>query len=68
MEVIVSVANFVKTCINLIIDIFNTIVDFISGLSSFFTGFLGFLPSDIQIPLLSVIVLAIAVFLYKFIR
>ncbi len=44
------------------------ITDFFNNIKILITGFFDFLPSEIKIPLISVLIIVCIVFLYRFIR
>ncbi len=68
MGTIVDYATFIWDIIKNLIGALKNIIEFIFNLPSFIEQFLSFLPSEITIPLLSVLAIIIIVAVFKFVK
>lgn len=51
-----------------LVEIGKNLTDFFNNIKILITGFFDFLPAEIKIPLISVLIIVCIIFLYKFIR
>lgn len=51
-----------------LVEIANTVKNFFNNIKIIITGFFDFLPSEIKIPLISVLVIVCIIFLYRFFK
>lgn len=51
-----------------LVEIGKTITNFFNNIKIIITGFFDFLPAEIKIPLISVLVIVCIIFLYRFLK
>lgn len=68
MDILNTVLNFIWTIIEIIRDVLFTIIGLVQTLYDILSSFFVFLPQDVSFLLLSVLLVVIGVYLYRFVR